>query len=155
MRFDLNVKGLKELKKDIHRYDRSIQRKMQREIASTAMRIHKDARMFAPSDTGVLRNKINMFVGNLAATVWSGAKYSIDVEKGQDPGTWPNPDELQGWVKRNLKVSKAKLKGVTFLVGRKIFKRGTKAQPFFVPAVEINKSKFFNNMRRIVMQTKA
>lgn len=154
MKFDLSIRGADKLRADLRSYNRKTQKRLQREVDNTATKIHRTAREMAPNDTGGLRWGINIAVRYLSAVVWSSADYSLAVERGQKPGTWPNPYLLQGWVKRKLKISKKRLKSVTFLVGRKIFRKGTEAQPYFGPAVKKYKTRFFQRTRRIIMETK-
>ena len=150
MDFKLQVSGIQKVNSELLKKNNKIRGGIMREVAKTATNIHKEARNDAATDTGQLRAKIIFTVRDMAATVWSKAKYSIDVEKGQKPGRWPNPYELQGWVKRKLKVPKNKLKGVTYLVGKKIFEQGTDAQPYFEPAVKKHGKKFYNNVKRLI-----
>lgn len=152
MKFNLKIDGLEGAKRDLRKFSDNVNKEMQKEIARTATTIHKEAREAAPVDTGVLRSKITFTVGNLAAVVWSGSKYAVDVEKGQRPGTWPDRNILQGWVKRKLGIGRKQLKGVTFLVARKIYRYGTDAQPYFEPTVVRNKTRFFNRVSRIMQR---
>ena len=148
----------------MRQYSVTVNKQLQKEIARTAVNIHRDARTTVArkrnrhggqiNDTGALLSGIRMVVQRLAGTVWSSADYSIDVEKGQAPGRYPNTNELKGWVKRKLGVSKKRLGSVTLLVARKIYKEGTDAQPYFEPAVLRYKFKFFNNVRRIIKNGK-
>jgi len=150
MKFNLQVKGINEVKRSLNKFNKETVRELQREIDKTSFDIQRRARRVAPSDRGILRARIQRSSGMLAAIVWSGAKYSLDVEKGQEPGKWPNKSDLEGWVKRNIKPPKKRLKGITYLIGRKIYKRGTDAQPFFEPTVKYYKQRFFNNVTRIM-----
>ena len=102
MKFSLQVKGVDEVKRSMGKYTKDVTRALQKEIDHTAARIHKDARQGAPVDRGILRARILFTKGRLAAIVWSGADYSIDVEQGQKPGRWPNMEDLRGWVKRKI-----------------------------------------------------
>ena len=44
---------------------------------------------------------------------------------------------------------------VATVIAKKITAFGTKAQPFFEPAVMKYKARFFDNVRRIIMTTRA
>ncbi len=150
MKFNLQVKGINEVKRSLNKFNKETVRELQREIDRTAIRIHKDARQAAPVDRGILRARIMFTKGRLAALVWSQAKYSLDVEQGQKPGRWPNKADLEGWVKRKINPPRKRLKSITYLVGRKIYKQGTKAQPYFEPAVRKWKPRYFINVTRIM-----
>lgn len=154
MQFSISIQGDRELKRALHGYNQKIRKGLQQEVARTATDIHRDAKTDAPVDTGILRNKINFVVQDLAATVFSNAKYSTDVEQGQKPGRWPNPQDIRKWVERKLGIPKNKSKSVAFLVGRKIFQKGTDAQPYFEPAVKKNQKEFFKNVKRMVANSR-
>lgn len=154
MQFSINIQGDRELKRALRGYNQKIRKGLQQEVARTATDIHRDAKGDAPVDTGILRNKINFVIQDLAATVFSGAKYSSDVEAGQKPGRWPNPQDIRKWVERKLGVARNRSKSVAFLVARKIFKKGTPAQPYFGPAVKKNQKEFFKNVKRMVARSR-
>lgn len=67
--------------------------------------------------------------------------YAEYVEYGRGPskkkGAIPLEDSLKAWVHRKLGIAYGKeLDSATFLVARKIHRKGTKPQPFFAPAVQ-------------------
>lgn len=67
--------------------------------------------------------------------------YAEFVEYGRGPskkkGKIPLEDSLKAWVHRKLGIAYGKeLDSATFLIARKIHRKGTKAQPFFAPAVK-------------------
>lgn len=69
--------------------------------------------------------------------------YAAAVEYGRGPTRKASPDgitletSIKAWVHRKLGIAKGKkLDSATFLIARKIHRKGTKAQPFFVPAVK-------------------
>lgn len=79
--------------------------------------------------------------------------YAAAVEYGRGPTKKASPDgitlqtSLKAWVHRKLGIPYGKeLDGATFLIARKIHRKGTKAQPFFVPAVK----KFEDKIQQIV-----
>lgn len=154
MKFDLRVSGVNDVKRSLHKYSVETNKKLHKEVSNTTLRIHKDARLGIAVDTGMAREKVDFTVGHLAGLVWSGASYSLDIERGQEPGRWPDLEILKGWVRRKLGVKGSRLRGVTFLVARKIYRKGTKAQPFFEPAVTKNKTRFFNRTRRVILDSK-
>jgi len=143
-----------EFRRDMFRYSKTVHDKLQREVASTATKIHKEASELAPSDTGGLRQGIQMMVGQLTSLVWSSRKYSVDVEQGRGP-TPTTAKELVGWVRRKLKLRGGHMWAVATIIAKKITAFGTRAQPFFEPAVSKYKNRFFVNVRRIIMETRA
>ena len=69
--------------------------------------------------------------------------YAAAVEFGRGPTKKASPDgitletSLKAWVHRKLGVPYGKdLDNAAFLIARKIHRKGTKAQPFFVPALK-------------------
>lgn len=67
--------------------------------------------------------------------------YAEYVEYGRGPskkkGEIPLEDSLKAWVHRKLGIAYGKeLDSATFLIARKIHRKGTKPQPFFAPAVK-------------------
>jgi len=150
MQFSISVRGDKELRKALRGYNEKVRKGLMREVAGTAAKIDREAKRNAPVATGLLRNRITFVVQDLAATVFSNAKYSTDVEKGQKPGSWPNRDDIERWARRKLKVPKNRLKSVAFLVSRKIHDKGTKAQPYFEPAVDKGQRWFYLRVKKRV-----
>lgn len=165
MKFDLRVTGIKEVKRSMRKYSVEVNKKLQKEVARTAYAIQKDIKYniaqrpnkygSVMTNEGNLVARIFLTVGNLGAVVWAGAKYAEGLEKGGGgKGTWPDKDAMIRWVKRKIKPPKNKLLSVVFLVRRKIFKQGVEQQEFFAPAVIKHKQKFFNNVRRIILDGK-
>ena len=71
----------------------------------------------------------------------SSEGYASYVEYGRGPtkqaGQIPLRTTLKAWVHRKLGIPYGKeLESATYLIARKIHRKGTKAQPFFVPAVK-------------------
>jgi hypothetical protein len=153
MQFSISVKGIDKVTRDLDKYSENVRKGITREVARTTTDIHRHAQQAAPMGAeGTLKRKINFAIADMVGEVWSGAEYSIGVEKGQKPGKWPQYDDLMRWVQRKLRVPKNKLKSVTFLVGRKIFEQGTKAQPFFEPQVRKHEKRFQNRILKVVNQ---
>lgn len=74
--------------------------------------------------------------------------YAAAVEYGRGPTKKASPDgitletSIKAWVHRKLGIAYGKeLDGAAFLIARKIHRKGTKAQPFFVPAVKMFEDK--------------
>jgi hypothetical protein len=154
MQFSISVRGDKKLRKALRGYNEKVRKGLMREVAGTAAKIDREAKRNAPVATGLLRNRITFVVQDLAATVFSNAKYSTDVEKGQKPGSWPNRDDIERWARRKLKVPKNRLKSVAFWVSRKIHDKGTDAQPYFEPAVKKGERWFYLRVKKRVLNTK-
>jgi len=155
MQFSISVKGDRELSRALRGYNEKIRKGLMQEVAKTTYYIDDQAKTKVPTGaTSYLRRSITPVVQDLAGTVSVNAKYGTDVERGQKPGTWPNKDDLMYWVRKKLKVPKNKLKGITYLISRKIHDKGTDAQPFFEPAVKKGQRKFFLGVKRLLANTK-
>ena len=79
--------------------------------------------------------------------------YAAHVEYGRGPtkkaGQIPLRTTLKAWVHRKLGIPYGKeLESATYLIARKIHRKGTKAQPFFNPAVK----KFEDKVANIVSE---
>lgn len=67
------------------------------------------------------------------------AGYAEFVENGRRSGRMPPPRILQAWVRKKLRISDLrKSAAVAFALAVHIAKKGTKAHPFFAPAVKSN-----------------
>jgi hypothetical protein len=113
-------------------------------IIQSSLRIETDAKRRAPSDLGFLRSGIitrilqNGFVAEIAAT----KEYSGDIEYGTKPHM-PAASDLQGWAARHG------MPGLEYLIARGINLRGTKAQPFLIPAWTAEQPDFINAMQKV------
>lgn len=165
MQFSISIQGDRELKRALRGYNEKIRKGLHKEVASTTYAVRNDAansvrRESRPpygsviSDSGRLAGSINANVTDLTGESWVGVKYGADVEKGRSAGKWPNRQDIKIWVERKLKVPKNKSQSVAFLVARKIFRKGTPAQPYFEPAVKKNQKEFFANVKRMVANSR-
>lgn len=100
--------------------------------------VEADAKERAPVDTGRLRSSISRRIeaGQQRAFIGSPVTYAREVEFGRKPGTWPDRDALQGWVRRHGMPSNA-----TFPIARKIFRFGIKPRPYLIPALKDNQGR--------------
>ena len=65
----------------------------------------------------------------------------------------PPPKILTAWVRKKLRIRKEKqAASVAFLIARKIAKKGTKAQPFFSPAVASQQKVIYNEIKTALMK---
>jgi len=84
--------------------------------------------------TGYLRNSITSEVRREAERIigitGTNLKYAIFVHQGTRPH-WPPIQPIKRWVIRKLGIRGADVPKVTFMVRRKIAKKGTPAKPFF------------------------
>lgn len=150
MQFSIRVDGVSDINRELKKYSEDVRKGVAREVAKTINEIRNDAVLNTPVHTGKLRQSIHSEQSGVTGSVWVGAEYGVDVEQGQKPGRWPNVGDLMFWVKKKIKPPAKKLRSVTFLIGRKIFERGTQAQQFFEPAIRKYEKRFYNNIERLL-----
>jgi len=108
----------------------------------------KTANKMKIHSTGYLQNSIRQKrISKLAYAVVSGAPYSIWVELGRKPGSWPPRAPIEEWVKRHhtrfssfkskgSKGAQKDIKNAAFLIQRAIFRRGVKPRPYMQHTLE-------------------
>lgn len=131
MSFTLNIDSLGAIMKLAEKYPEVAEPEINNAINRSLLRIKREAVLNAPvgvSGAGDnLRDKWNIVLGRFEGSISSGKKYALGVEKGTAPH-WVPTEQLKPWADK---------KGIpVFLVQRSIAKKGTRAQPFFAPAVE-------------------
>lgn len=105
-------------------------------IETSAKLVKQRSRRIAGSppivNTGELARGIDFQMqSRLSARVGADTKYSPFVEFGRGAGRMPPVAPIERWARTKLGKS-----GLGFAIARKIGRRGTKAQPFFAPAIE-------------------
>ena len=105
-------------------------------LKKSALMIEQKAKLKATVDTGHMRRGIKTFLSPLQAVIEATEKYSAFVEMGTRPH-WPPRKALQPWARRH--GFPPGMKGASMLAAA-IAKRGTKAQPFMMPALEESKN---------------
>lgn len=96
-----------------------------------------------PVDTGTLKKSGSVTFGDLSATVGYAATYAAPVEFGSRPHHLPRTaidrpgmPGLRTWAARHG------MPGAEWAIAKSIAKRGTKAQPYLIPAFEETKPLF-------------
>ena len=64
--------------------------------------------------------------------------YAEFIEYGRRSGRFPPLKMIREWVWKKLRVDRKRLDSASYLIGRKIARKGTRPQPFFSPAVKDN-----------------
>lgn len=83
-------------------------------------------------NTGELSRGVDYrMISRLTARVGADARYSPFVENGRRPGNMPPVAAIERWAQTKIGQS-----GLGFVIARSISRKGTKAQPFFYPAVD-------------------
>ena len=155
------VEGLDELLRKMDRLPAEVQRECFKAMQSASLDIIADAK-------GNLRVNGSVVTGNLRA---SGKVQKVDdktldvgffssdvkdkgyasyVEYGRKPGKMPPPDILEAWAYKKFRLSHKDARSAAWALARSIAKKGTKARPYFDPAVESGWRKMIDKIAKIV-----
>lgn len=155
------VEGLDELLRKMDRLPAEVQRECFKAMQTASLDIIADAK-------GNLRVNGSVVTGNLRA---SGKVQKVDdktldvgffssdardkgyasyVEHGRKPGKMPPPDILEAWAYKKFRLSHKEARSMAWSLARSIAKKGTKARPFFEPAVESGWRKMMDKIAKIV-----
>lgn len=146
---DFTIEGMRELETNLGHMSRQIFRSAKEGLKKAGMNMVADAqenlRANGTNNTGLLSNtgKVEETKDGDAIDVGFIAKgkrgYADYVEYGRRAGKMPPVKNLEEWAYKKLRVDRKAAKTVGYLIARKIAKKGTRPQPFFVPAVEKNR----------------
>ena len=155
------VEGLDELLRKMDSLPAEVQRECFKAMQSASLDIIADAK-------GNLRANGSVVTGNLRA---SGKVQKVDektldvgffssdvenkgyaryVEYGRKPGKMPPPDILEAWAYKKFRLSHKDARSAAWALARSIAKKGTKARPYFEPAVESGWRKMIDKIAKIV-----
>ena len=155
------VEGLDELLRKMDRLPAEVQRECFKAMQTASLDIIADAK-------GNLRVNGSVVTGNLRA---SGKVQKVDdktldvgffssdvedkgyaryVEYGRKPGKMPPPEILEAWAYKKFRLSHKEARSMAWALARSIAKKGTKARPFFEPAVEYGWRKMIDKIAKIV-----
>lgn len=155
------VEGLDELLRKMDRLPADVQRECFKAMQTASLDIIADAK-------GNLRVNGSVVTGNLRA---SGKVQKVDdktldvgffssdamdkgyasyVEYGRKPGKMPPPDILEAWAYKKFRLSHKEARSAAWALARSIAKKGTKARPYFEPAVESGWRKMIDKIAKIV-----
>ena len=162
LRFEFEVRGLEKLRQAGSRFDQAFQEAGRETMARasadlqnrTVQRFQHPARNLPPAiNTGLLRGSVaprtprvegRTIEGGIATNV----SYALPVEAGSRPH-WPPRAPIEFWVRRKLRVPGPQVKGVAFLVARKIARRGTQARRIFALGLEDARPRMTEIFRRL------
>lgn len=147
---DIKIEGLRELRADIASAKKNAEAGAMKGMQEAGLEIVAEAKknlnQNKTNNTGTLRasGKVQKDKDGVDAGFFaegSSEGYASFVEYGRGPtkqaGQIPLRTTLKAWVHRKLGIPYGKeLESATFLIARKIHRKGTKAQPFFAPAVK-------------------
>lgn len=147
---EIKVEGLRSIRADFDAVKGVIDRAAMEGLERVGLEIVAEAKLNLnhnrTNNTGLLRasGKVQKDEKGVDAGFFSSDLddgYAAYVEFGRGPtkqaGTIPLRTSLKAWVHRKLGIPYGKeLDSATYLIARKIHRRGTKPQPFFAPAVK-------------------
>ena len=155
------VEGLDELLRKMDRLPAEVQRECFKAMQRASLDIIADAksnlRVNGSVVTGNLRasgkvQKVDdktLDVGFFSSDV-KDKGYASYVEYGRKPGKMPPPDILEAWAYKKFRLSHKEARSRAWALARSIAKKGTKARPFFEPAVESGWRKMIDKIAKIV-----
>ncbi len=131
----VTIKGSQEVLKIMELIPNRMKLALFKGMRDTAIAIQSLAKRNAPVWRGLLRASIVQTVtvegDRIIGTVGSALPYAKVLEFGRTQGWRPNIDALKVWARRRLKDEHA-----GYGVAEAIRKRGFKAQPYLMPALE-------------------
>lgn len=147
---EIEIEGLRDLRADLEKASRQTKAGTMKGLQAVGLEIVAEAKknlnQNKTNNTGTLRSsgKVQSDGDGVDAGFFSEGSsqgYASAVEYGRGPtkkaGEIPLRTTLKAWVHRKLGIPYGKeLDSATFLIARKIHRKGTKPQPFFVPAVK-------------------
>ena len=137
MKYKLRLENLKEIRQALKKYPEESVKEFKEAIGKSLSYIEAMAKLKCPVDRGRLRSSFKQEIVGLRGKLEVGAKYGIFVEKGTRPHT-PPFKAIERWARRKGLPAGA--------VWMSIRMKGTKAHPFFEPAIKESRemiSKFF------------
>ena len=155
------VEGLDELLRKMDNLPAEVQRECFKAMQTASLDIIADAksnlRVNGSVVTGNLRasgkvQKVDdktLDVGFFSSDV-ENKGYARYVEYGRKPGKMPPPDILEAWAYKKFRLSHKDARSAAWALARSIAKKGTKARPYFEPAVESGWRKMIDKIAKIV-----
>lgn len=154
------VEGLDELLRKMDRLPAEAQRECFKAMQTASLDIIADAK-------SNLRVNGSVVTGNLRASgkvqkvddktldvgffsLDSDKGYASYVEYGRKPGKMPPPNILEAWAYKKFRLSHKEARSMAWALARSIAKKGTKARPYFEPAVESGWRKMIDKIAKIV-----
>ena len=155
------VEGLDELLRKMDKLPAEVQRECFKAMQTASLDIIADAksnlRVNGSVVTGNLRasgkvqkvDEKTLDVGFFSSDV-ENKGYARYVEYGRKPGKMPPPDILEAWAYKKFRLSHKDARSAAWALARSIAKKGTKARPYFEPAVESGWRKMIDKIAKIV-----
>lgn len=128
----IEMAGIRQFERTLDQFERDFINEVKRVVVETAEMIKSQAQALAPGDDGNLRQSIEIRYMNrgLSAEIIVGADYAIYVEYGTGIYAQEGNGRQTPWVYFSEKL------------GRYVYTRGMKAQPYWTPAIEAGSRHF-------------
>lgn len=166
----MEVRGVPEMNRRFEKKAKQINQEANRGLYNVALLILADAKILLKEAgsvvTGRLRNSgiIDRQKDETVDVVFK-SNYASAVEFGRKAGRMPPVDIIKEWVRKkgladtytasgNRKKRgadfEASIKGIAFLIARKIARVGTKPRPFLFPALRKNEDKVIAELKKAI-----
>ena len=127
MQIDVRIEGLERLQAGAAAAPATLHAEVTTALTAGSLLVEGVARGLAPKDTGRLAGSITHSISGLTSRIGPSVQYGLFVERGRRPGKMPPVSAVAGWAAR---------KGVNpYVLARSIGRKGTRPQPFLVPAL--------------------
>jgi len=143
----IHLKGLNKVTSNMGRINRQIEEAVINTNAIIANKIQGEARRTVPVFEGILRKDIKVktknFTKSFRVTIGSTKAYAAAIEFGYNGlNRLPNLDKLRRWV-----ISKGMPASATYNIALKLKRKGSRAQPYLVPAFDKYVRKYADILR--------
>lgn len=165
----MEVRGVPEMNRRFEKKAKQINQEANRGLYNVALLILADAKMLLKeikNTTGGLRNSgiIDRQKDETVDVVFK-SNYASSVEFGRRAGRMPPVDIIKEWVRKKGLADtytasgnrrkrgadfEASIKGIAFLIARKIARVGTKPRPFLFPALRKNEDKVIAELKKAI-----
>jgi hypothetical protein len=141
VQIDVRIEGLEKLQAGVAAAPATLASEVRTAMMAGSLLVEGTARSLAPKDTGRLAGSITHAISgggaNLSSKIGPSVAWGIVIEKGRRPGR-PAPPiaALRPWARRHGIPESA-----LFVVARSIGRKGIKARPYMVPALDQNRGR--------------
>lgn len=145
----VKIEGLEKLQAGVAAGPAMLASETRLAMTAGSLLIEGTGRTLAPKDMGRLGGSITHVISgggaNLTSRIGPSVAYGIVIEKGRRPGMKAPPVKaLAPWARRHGIPD-----GALFQIARSIGRKGIKARPFMVPALESNRGKVISLFARL------
>jgi HK97 gp10 family phage protein len=135
----IEMDGVRQFERAVDRFEKRFINAVKRVVTETAELIQSQAQALAPVDDGDLKQSIEIryFNRGLSAEIIVGAEYGIYVEYGTGIYALEGNGRKTPWVYWSEKL------------GRYVYTRGMKAQPYWTPAIEVGSKHFERELNKL------